>query len=439
MLPASEGWQHLHPLSPVVRIGRYAWAGAVLLVTQWSELLVNPWLAVLAAPVLLAVIAAYGVMAWLYTGYRLLDDQLELKTGVVSRQYRRLPLARVEAADISRPWLARLAGVSELRVEAASQGDSEIKLQYLSQTEAHSLREELLRRRQGEVGSSSNVDEMVEAASEQPIAKVALKDLLAGYVFGPAAVAVTLIIAATIVAGRIGVGEATTFFTGSLLALAVVAMGVARNIESFYGFTVSSDGDGLVIRRGLLNTTNQKVPLGRLQAIRITEPFWWRLFGRAALAVDIAGYGQDFKGVENSVLLPIGDRRSADRLLAQLISTATFSDAQLVSGPARSRARTLLWRRYGVGTFDDHVMTRSGLFRRETFIVPHVKLQSLRTSQGPWQRRLRLATVHFDTVGRVVVAAAVHRDEAEARRLVQSARAGLSRGLAKDGTPVIGQ
>ena len=55
---------------------------------------------------------------------------------------------------------------------------------------------------------------------------------------------------------------------------------------------------------------------------------------------------------------------------------------------------------------------------RRTDVVAQTKLQSLRLEQGPWQRRLRLASVSFDTAGRNVHAVAKHRDAVEAERLV---------------------
>jgi putative membrane protein len=46
--------------------------------------------------------------------------------------------------------------------------------------------------------------------------------------------------------------------------------------------------------------------------------------------------------------------------------------------------------------------------------VPLAKAQSLRRTQGPVQRRLRLASVHLDTAGRSVHATLRDRDVAEA-------------------------
>jgi putative membrane protein len=71
---------------------------------------------------------------------------------------------------------------------------------------------------------------------------------------------------------------------------------------------------------------------------------------------------------------------------------------------------------------------RRGLLRRELDVMPHGKTQSVRLTQGPWQRRLRLATVHLDTTPGPVHVNAAHRDALEARAIVEAqaerARAG---------------
>ena len=64
-------------------------------------------------------------------------------------------------------------------------------------------------------------------------------------------------------------------------------------------------------------------------------------------------------------------------------------------------------------------MTTRGVLTTTTDVVPLAKIQSLRLTSGPWQRRLGLATVHAETAGRRLSgAAAAHRDGDEARGLL---------------------
>jgi putative membrane protein len=71
------------------------------------------------------------------------------------------------------------------------------------------------------------------------------------------------------------------------------------------------------------------------------------------------------------------------------------------------------------GVDDRHLVTTSGVLTTTTEVVPLAKVQSLRLTSGPWQQRLRLATLHADTAGRRLPGAkAHHRDLDEARALL---------------------
>ncbi|HET7719604.1 MAG TPA: PH domain-containing protein, partial [Acidimicrobiales bacterium] len=91
--------------------------------------------------------------------------------------------------------------------------------------------------------------------------------------------------------------------------------------------------------------------------------------------------------------------------------------------PAAARWRApIRWRSYSVAWDETHAVTRRGLLRRRTDIVPHRKVQSLRVTQGPWQRALGLATLHLDTAGTRIRARALHRSRDEAERLAWESR-----------------
>jgi putative membrane protein len=78
------------------------------------------------------------------------------------------------------------------------------------------------------------------------------------------------------------------------------------------------------------------------------------------------------------------------------------------------RYRMLAW-----GRTPTCVATTSGRLRRATNWVPLEKAQSLRRVQGPFQRRLRLASVHVDTAGRNVHAVIRDRDVDEANGVLE--------------------
>jgi putative membrane protein len=87
--------------------------------------------------------------------------------------------------------------------------------------------------------------------------------------------------------------------------------------------------------------------------------------------------------------------------------------------PSRAKWRSpLLWWTYRAGADEAVVGVRSGLLTRVHAVMRHEKIQSVRLSAGPWQRLLRLATVHVDSTKGPVDVVLRHRDISEGRRIV---------------------
>jgi putative membrane protein len=124
------------------------------------------------------------------------------------------------------------------------------------------------------------------------------------------------------------------------------------------------------------------------------------------------------------VLLPVATPELVAAVLQRVMPGVDLHAADLAPPPESARWRSpLRWRRYGVRWTATYAISRSGLLRRQTDIVPHAKVQSLRVTQGPWQRALGLATMHADTAGVTIAMRARHRGRAEAERLAWQSRA----------------
>ena len=142
---ARRGVVRLHPLTPIARIGRLVPAFVLLLLVSTvhskaeNRRVETDYL--IAFTLLSAV---YGYIHWMVTRWRFEGDTLRIETGLIRKDSRRLPLARIQAVDIVRPLLARLLGVSELRIRLAGSGGTDGKLAYLSEAQAAELRLVLL-------------------------------------------------------------------------------------------------------------------------------------------------------------------------------------------------------------------------------------------------------------------------------------------------------
>jgi putative membrane protein len=85
-------------------------------------------LGIFAIPALVGAVLKYVFYRWRLTG-----DELLLQSGVLNRQFRVIPLARVQNVEVRQNLLQRVAGVAELRVETAGAGrEAEAHLSFLS-------------------------------------------------------------------------------------------------------------------------------------------------------------------------------------------------------------------------------------------------------------------------------------------------------------------
>lgn len=419
-------WKRLHPLSPLLRAGRFVVvATAVLADDVATRLDFRPALAGLVLLGALLAGAVAGWWSWSTTGYRVTSEEVEIRTGMLFRRHRRLPLARLETIDLARPLAARLFGLAQVRLEAVSEGESEARLSYLDDTSARRVCDELRAAKDGRPAPEGE-----EPASPEPslqVLRVPTAELLVSTVVArvalvwPALLAITLVVLAT--AGT-GAALGLSLAVGAPAAAAALFVGLAE-AERLYDFTLSEGGRGFSIRRGLFNEMQQAVPLDRVQAVSVVEPFLWRRFGRARLVVDVAGYRGGSQGDRQhaSVLLPVAPAHVVAGVLHRVQPDLRLDELRFVRAPAASRWRApIRWRTYSIAWGDHHAVMRRGLLRRQTDIVPHHKVQSLRMAQGPWQRALGLATLHVDTAGTRIRARAPHRSRDEAERLAWASR-----------------
>jgi putative membrane protein len=233
--------------------------------------------------------------------------------------------------------------------------------------------------------------------------------------------AVQGVVVALIVTATVAPAAAAAVIGTSAVSIIALLTGLWRRFNGEYNLTVAEAPDGLRLRAGLLETTAETIPKGRVQAMRMVEPLLWRPFGWCRMQLDVAGR-QRTEGENRSqsrslrAVLPVGTRAEARRLLDLILPNAP---EDRIPPPSRARMKSPLRFHYLTWSRTQSlVVTTSGRVSRITDWVPIAKVQSVRWVRGPVQRRLRLATIHLDTAGRSVHAAIRDRDAAEADRIL---------------------
>jgi putative membrane protein len=405
--------RRLHPVTPF----RRAWA-PVAVVAGWAvhdpnqaqEQLTR--LTTTALLIGLAVIvpaaALYGFLSWWFTHFAVTETELRIRTGLLFRRTAHIRLDRLQAVDVTQPLLARVAGVTKLKLDVIGT-DKKDELAYLGEDEARALRAELLARAAGFAPETAH--EVGEAPVRQllhvPAGFLAVSLVLTGATWGSLAAA--LVVPPFLWFATHSVW--TVLATGVPLLGAAGASSVGRFVGE-YDWTVGESPDGLRIDHGLLDRTHETVPPGRVQTVRIVEPLLWRRRGWVRVELDVAGSS-------NSVLVPVAPREAAESVIARVLPGVTVPSA--LSRPPRRAwwCVPLWWRGYGLAVTDTVFAARHGLLRRRLSLVPHAKVQSVRLTQGPWERFRGVADVHVDTGANHTVTARL-RDAAEAAELLQA-------------------
>lgn len=408
--------QRTNPLSPLVQAAPAVPALAIFLIGPGAGFVRRLDLPIVPSIVAVALLgyALFVLFVWLAWWRRTFwiddDGDLRVDSGVIQRSARRLQLSRLQSVDILTPFLARLVGLVEVRVEVAGAGDSRIVLRYLTRGQADELRALILvsaptKASHGAGADHADATPPQSGSDDIVLATVPPGRLLAGLLLRSATVgllvaSVAFLVITVLAEGAFGLLLAVV--TGGLPILSVVAQFLAN-----YGFRVERTSDGLRIRRGLLSTQVRTIPAARVHAVGIVSPLLWRHWDWVRVTVTIAGVEGD--EVRPDVLIPVAPRAEALALITEVLPGVDVDGLDYVVAPRRSRLRSpLTWRSLACALTPDVIAARSGRITRRLSIAPHARVQSVRVTQGPWERRLGLASLHADTAPGPVTVAARH-------------------------------
>lgn len=428
-----HGRRRTHPITPLVNGASAVPVGFVVLIAFGSSVLGSGDGRLIGLVALLLVIpvlvAALSYLAWRNTWYWFDDDgDFRVDSGIVTKQQRRLQLSRLQSVDVTQPFVARFFSMAEVSVEVAGEGGSRLRLRYLSLADARELRSVVLARAAGLRHDAGE-------APEAPIATVRPNDLLVSLLLrsstaGLLLVSIALVVITVLTQGAFGLVLA--LFTGGVPIFAVVG-----EFMRYFNFTASSSPDGLRLRFGMTRTQTRTVPPGRVQAIEFVEPLLWRRRGWVRLRVNIAGTQDQERrgGREETLLFPVASAELARDLVQRVLPGLQLDDLTWQTAPDRAWwCAPIQWRRLAVGWDDAVFVARSGRITRRLAVIPHARTQSVRLTQGPVERALRLASVHVDSTPGPIQVTGSYLDAATARQVADEQAARAGRGRATDRT-----
>lgn len=410
----------LHPLTPIALGGRVLGLLAVFLFFSLLSQRTGDgkgvnWLPIAIFGGLAVLVMIRGLVNVAVTRYHLLGGELRIENGLFQRQSKRVRLNRVQSVDVLEPFAARIFGLAELKVTTAGTERAAVRLRYLAGPVARALRADLLAR-------SSGADASTAEAPERPVLWVPHGRLVRAVLLEMVSWRLVFLLIGPAL-GLLGQANShrTTVGLGVALFLSfaiVILHSIWRRVTTLWDFTVTESPDGLRIRHGLLSTSRQTVPPGRIQAILVHQPLSWRPFGWAQVRMNVAGYAGSANS-KSTMLVPVTDHAYALALVGWVLGGIDVEAVPLTRPPRRAALRAPLWWRAQWAGADERVfVVKHGLLSRTVDVVPHERTQSVGLSAGPLQRALGLASVRLDSTRGPVRTRAKNRDEHEARRLL---------------------
>lgn len=301
-----------------------------------------------------------GLLHWLTTRYRITDEQVELRTGLVFRQRLATRRARIRTVEANAKFGHRLFGVTAVRIGTGQhdqKGGKTIRLDAVTMAEADSLRRELLRRTAATIDEAPTRSEVIEKLDWAWLryAPLTLSGLVAVAAIG--GLAWRSINELDIPVSRIGLlREGLHWFESAALATVIGVIVVAALVIivfgsmivyalKFAGYQLTRESDDtLHVRRGLLTTSAVTIEEARLRGVEIREPPLLRA-GRGARCTAVAT-GLQHRN-ESHLLMPPGPAAKAHRVAAKVLRAKQSPTTVPIIRHSRRAARRRVVRAVG--------------------------------------------------------------------------------------------
>ncbi|MBW4042987.1 MAG: PH domain-containing protein [Acidobacteria bacterium] len=422
-------WHRLHPATPLLRGGIGLLAVLIYVGGNLRERIVG-WVfhlpdvggdpvdeigrhnLVLPATLIVLGVLLLGIalftISWRASEFKIDGDSVTVRYGVLLRRTRTAKLDRIQGVTIARPLLARFVGAARIELDVAGQ-NANVRLEYLSNVAAEDLRRDVLVLASGRRAAEAGVDPATAVLNDpgRPVIVVTPGRAIGSILLSETVVMLVVVAGVVIpVLTAIGAGPvaAVSFVPLVIGSVTVLARRVGRNLR----YSVVSTPDGVRVASGIISTSTEAVPPGRVHALHIEQPLLWRPAGWWRVSVNRAGHAAGRRNAEaERSLAPVATTEEVLALLPLLVPDLADSRELLLAGlagrghdddftaaPRRARwLRPLAWRRTGFRLTAASILSRSGLLRRELVIVPDARMQSVSLRQGPFERLLRVATV----------------------------------------------
>ncbi len=413
---------------------------------------IENWLVIFMIPAFAMAAARY----WVST-YRYDETELVVRTGILFKNERHVPYARIQSVDARQNVFHRLFGVVEVQVRTGTGGEAEATLSVLPLSALEQMRQRVFEGKRTAAAAAGADVEDGAAPAVPPLGEPGIVTLSLSV--GDTALSGLLDNRGWVVIGAAsGLLWETGIFEGleeslpqtSWTIVAAVAAGlfivspvlsVLWAIVRLYGFRLTRRSGELLTEYGALTRVTGTVPLRRIQAVKIVQTPGHQLTGRAAVRVETAG-GTAAEGgrvAEREWVAPIIRSSAVPDFISTLLpgvdlGSLDWQRPDVAAGVRRMRLAAIwslvmallglrwiewVWalpasalliglallaarqyvRSLGWVRTDDYICFRRGWLWKTIAIVPVAKVQAVELQESPFDRRWAMASVSVDTAG----------------------------------------
>ena len=333
--------RRLHPLSVLFAILGNARSlilpGLLVLVAARGSNL-DVWVMLLAIPY-----ALVAVLRYLSFRYELGNDDLVIRTGIVFRNVRHIPYARIHNIGSVETILHRLCDVVEARVETAGGGgkNAEARLQVLSRQAMDELRRSVAEKKRSPAAQAEamravppvpSAGPAIEAAPGRVLLRLPVEELIVHGIIENRGMVVMAAVWGffwqfSVQSGWYGApvlddsrirplvnafeqaGPPAAMLMGAglivvfMISLRIFSIGWA--LVKLYGFTLTRNDGDLTATCGLFTRVSTAIPARRIQVLTVREGPLHRLLGRVEVRADIVGGSAEEASAAHERLAPL--------------------------------------------------------------------------------------------------------------------------------------
>ena len=417
------------------------------------------------------VATIFGILSYFRYYFWIEDDQLMIRSGVLSKSLTQIPFDRIQTIDFEQNLIHQTFNVIGLKIDTAGSNQAETKMQALTKEKAEALREFILSQKREtiltETGNEAIAEAQLEEAKEiykidfSRLMKIGLTEnhLRSGFIilfglfwlfdnFREVGINVDEL-------GEVYYNRAlgSIFFIASLTALFIfisMFISVSRVFLKYYNLRFLRSFNGFKVIGGLFNRKEVAALDSKIQLLEWRQNLIQKYLGfhdlvlKQASSTEIGSkksivvpgvYHDDIENVKN-YLFP--DRKEASTEMLQLNKWSLYRPWMYISLLAIIFAGLFiyiqsyynltfvltmyvlivirLFKKYEkafYGVNDRAIFVKGGVFGHKKWMTMHHKIQSMQISQSPFQVRRKLASLRIHTASGTKVIPYIELDKAE--------------------------